>query len=203
MITYEKAKVTDAKAIINMQHKLNTMLGLNEGLEYEVFEGYLTEAISNNKSIYHIAKLQDEIVGCVCIDFDDCIEIGNIEYRASIPLIYLDKKCRGGEVAYNLFKLALKEISERGLNTFVMSIENNNPNKYLHFSIADQIIDARKELLENGGEVIQYILGVSDVKKLNTLSLKQYMQKVIYTKRNFENTLQLIANTNSAEYEIK
>lgn len=197
-IIYKKANTDDIDSIVQMQHKLNEMLGLYEDVESKDFIEYLKSSISNEEITYYVVKIAKETIGIVCIDFSDYLEFDGVEYVASIPLIYVENKYRSGNIAYNLFKLALKDIKNRGYNSFVMLVEDNNPNKYLHFSIADKLIDERKENIKDGGQVSQFLLGVSDIIDIEKLSFKDFIRKAVYTKRNFNKVLQeLLDDTNN------
>lgn len=189
-IKYTKAKYNDINAIVKMQHKLNDMTGVYEELDDKTLKDYLEQSIEGDEAVYYVAKSQNEDIGMICIDFSDCLDAGDIEYCASIPLIYVNESLRGGEVAYTLFKLALDEIKNRGLNSFLMTVEDNNPNKYLHFSIADKLIEQRNEDLVNGNEISQYLLGVSNIDSIYNLSMKEFGRKAVYAKRNFDKILQ-------------
>ena len=198
-ILYEKASLQDIGEIVKMQHKLNNMLGLYEDIDDECLKDYLNQSMVSEEITYYIARQGKEVIGVICLDFSDCIVVENIEYAASIPLIYVDEKYRCGQIAYNLFKLGLQDIIKRGLNSAVMTIENNNPNKYLHFAIADRIIEEREELLKNGNTIKQYLLGISDVNVINNLTFKDCMKRVVYTKNNFNkviNQMVIVENFN-------
>ena len=201
-ITYEKATLKDIDEIINMQSKLNMMLGLNTDPDTNCLSEYLKEEMKLGESVDIIAKNENEIVGDIAISFSDSMLVDNIVYSASIPLIYVDEKYRNGAVAYNLFKLALKEIVNKGYNSLVMSVEDNNPNKLLHFAIADQLIEDREELLENGETTKQYLLAISDVKKVLKLHYKDIIKKVIYTKNNFEKVFAELTCPENVSYSI-
>ena len=56
-IIYEKANEADAKTILEMQHKLNEMLGLNKDIDEEIFLDYLKQSINSNDTVYYIARL--------------------------------------------------------------------------------------------------------------------------------------------------
>lgn len=201
-ILYEKATLNDVDAIINMQNKLNMMLGLNEDSDANCLRELIEEEIKTGDSVYFIAKNENEVIGNVIISFSDTIIVDNIEFTASIPLIFIDEKYRGGSVAYTLFKMALKEILAKGFNTLVMSVEDNNPNKYIHFAIADKLIEDREELLENGGTIKQYLLAISDVKKIANLAFRDIIKNVVYTKNNFEKLLKELPCSENISYSL-
>ena len=200
-IIYEKANEADAKTILEMQHKLNEMLGLNKDIDEEIFLDYLKQSINSNDTVYYIARLNTEAIGVVSIDFSNSLTVRDVEYSASIPLIFVNKNHRDGKISFKLFKLAIEEIIKRNLNSFAMTIEENNPNKYLHFAIADQLIEEREELLENGNSTKQYLLGVTDINSINNLSYKDILKRVSYTKRNFDSVLNTISTPNNITYK--
>lgn len=200
-ISYEKATEKDVKEIINIQHKLNQMLNLDyvkEETFWQYFEEILKNDIRNETSIYYLAKKENSIVGCICIELyeDELIsDVGSFNY--GIPLIFVNERCRNGKIALKLFKLAIHEIQKRGCNTLTMSVEDNNPNKYLHFAIADILLDKREEQLVDCGTTTQYVLGSTDISRFAKLTMKEFMNMALEVKRNFKKVIENLQITES------
>jgi len=200
-ISYVKATKKDVKVIISIQHKLNEMLNLEyvkEETFWQYFEEMLKEDIQNETTIYYLAKNEDKIVGCVCVELyeDELIsEVGTFNY--AIPLIFVDERYRNGKIAFNLFKFAIYEIKRRGFNALTISVEDNNPNKYWHFAIADILLDKREEKLINGETTTQFILGVTDIIRFTNLSMKELMNRAVKVKRNFNKVVENLKVTKS------
>lgn len=201
VISYERATEQDVKKIIEIQHKLNEMLNLEyvkEETFWLYFEEMLKEDIRNETSIYYLAKDEDNIIGCVCLEqYEDELisDVGNFNY--AIPLIFVSEKYRNGKIAFNLFKKVIKDIIKRGYNNLVMSVEDNNPNKYLHFAISDVLLDKREEELVDGGTTTQYVLGITDISRISNLSMKEIMNRAVKVKRNFKKVIEGLQITES------
>lgn len=200
-INYEKATEKDVKIIIKMQHRLNEMLNLEyvkDDAFWQYFEESLKDDMRNEISSYYLAKKEDDIVGCVCIEMyeDELIsEVGTFNY--GVPFIFIDEKYINGKIAFNLFKMAIEEITKRGFNTLVMRVEDNNPNKYLHFALADVLLDKEEEKLITGDATTQYVLGITNISRFTNLSMKELMNMALEVKRNFKKVIENLQITES------
>lgn len=201
-IFIRKATETDAEILAQMQHQLNAMLDLPDGLEFERFVEYLIDEMHGPYTTYYTAECDGKVVGTVCVDVSEKIIIEEVEYCASIPFIFVDEKFRQGSVAYKLFKQALQEIERQGYNSLIMNVAENNPYKYLHFALADIIINEDKQEINKEEYKKIYILGVSNIKELKNLTFKDFLQKLVYTKKNFEKVFKELKEAKVIEYII-
>ena len=198
-IYFKHADMQDVDTIVLMQKELNNMLELQD-LDEEAFKKYIQKDMQSEKTAYFIAKNNSETIGVVVVDFSDAISIDDsLDYEASISLIYVDKRYRTGTIAYELFKIAIEEMCNRGKYSFVMSVEDNNPNKFLHFALADVLIEENQENTKNG-TTTQYLLGVSDINKIKSYSFKDFLRKSIEIKKEFSQVLQTMPRAETIAY---
>ena len=200
-VEYYRAGLNDVEAIVLMQNQLTDMLNLNHDPEEEILNEYIKEEIESQEAAYFIAKVNETTIGVVLVDFSNLIYVDNIEFVASIPFIFVDEKYRRGAVAYDLFNLALKEVKQKDKNSLVMSVEDNNPYKFLHFAIADILIEENEELTEDG-KTKQYILGITDVGKVQQCSFKNFIRNIVNTKKNFSQVLKDFPRAETIEYSL-
>ena len=201
-IFIRKATETDAAIIAQMQHELDVMLNWPEGINYERFVEYLIDEMHGPYTTYYVAECDGEVVGVVCVDVSEKIIVEEVEYCASIPLIFVDEKYRQGAVAYKLFKTALQDIERQGYNSLIMNVAENNPYKYLHFALADIIINEDKQKINEEETKIVHVLGISNIKELKNLTFKDFLQKLVYTKKNFQKVFQEMKEANVIEYIV-
>ncbi len=197
-IKYEKASLTDVDSIVSMQKELNSMLNLQDLDEIE-FKKYIQSDILNKDKTYFVAKVDGETIGVICVDFIEMIGVDDVDYSAAIDLIYVNEKFRLGTVGYNLFMLAIEEMRKRDKESFVMSVEDNNPNKFLHFALADVLIEENEEFTQDG-TTTQYLLGVTDIDKVKSYTFKEIMRKSIKMKKEFDEVLKNIPRAQTIAY---
>ena len=198
-IKYEKGTVDDADSIVSMQQELNKMLDLQE-LDEEQFKKYILTDIQSEDRSYFVAKINGETIGVISVDFSESISVNDVDdYNASITLMFVDERYRNGTIAFDLFKLAIDEIQKNGENSFVMSVEDNNPNKYLHFAFADVLIEENEEQTKNG-TTSQYLLGVTDIDKVKSYTFKEIMKKSVKMKKEFSEVLKTIPRAETIAY---
>lgn len=197
-VRFEKASLDDVDKIVLMQKDLNMLLDLYD-LDEERFKNIIQSEIVSSDKAYFVAKVDSETIGVVSVDFGESFGIDDIDCSATISLIYVDRRYRKGKIAYNLLKLAIDEIQNRGESVLVMSVEDNNPNKFLHFSMADIIIQENEERTKNGATT-QYLLAVTDINKIATSSFKEFMKNVLETKKNFTEVLKNMPRAETLAY---
>ena len=198
-IKYEKGTVDDADSIVSMQQELNKLLDLQE-LDEEQFKKYILTDIQSEDRSYFVAKTNGETIGVISVDFSESISVNDTDdYNASITLMFVDERYRNGTIAFDLFKLAIDEIQKNGENSFVMSVEDNNPNKFLHFAFADVLIEENEEQTKNG-TTSQYLLGVTDIDKVKSYTFKEIMKKSVKMKKEFSEVLKTIPRAETIAY---
>ncbi len=200
MIKFEKLTENDINIFVDFHKKLNDLIGFkNNVLEDPEILEWLKQSLISEDNYTIIAKESDNPIGLVSVDFSNELEFNGNNYNASIPLIYVEEKSRNGILSYDLLKMALKECKKRGVVSAVISVEDNNPHKFLHFALADTLIDENQEYLTDDKTVTQYILGISNIETLLTMSLSQLAKKVSKTKKDFNSRLQELKSSSNPE----
>ena len=197
-VKFERASSQDVDIIVSMENDLYAMLDLYEPNE-ERFKNYIESDIANKDKVYFIAKVEDEKVGVVAVDFIEMIGGDDVDYSATIDLIYVNENYRKGTIAYNLFMLAIREMQKREVGSFIMAVEGNNPNKFLHFAFADVILEENEEQTKNG-KTTRYILGVNDLEKILSYSFKEFLTQIVKTKKDFDNILKAMPRAQEIAY---
>ncbi len=202
MITFENLKEDEIDIFIDFHKKLNNLIGFSdEVLNTQDMREYLKENLKSEEQCYIIAKENNEPVGLISIDFSNELEFNGTIYNAAIPLIFVEEKNRNGVLSYDLLKLALNECKKRGSNSVAISVEDNNPHKFLHFAISDTLIDINQEYLTDQKTVTQYILGISNINNLLNLPFSKLAKNVSSTRKDFHKRLQEIKENSIREKE--
>ena len=203
MIKFEKLTENDIVIFIEFHKKLNDLIGFkNNVLEDPEILEWLKQNLISEDNYTIIAKDNDKPIGLVSVDFSNELEFNGNNYTASIPLIYVEEKSRNGFLSHDLLKMALNECKKRGVVSAVISVEDNNPHKFLHFALADTLIDENQEYLTDTKTVTQYILGISNINTLLAMSLSQLAKKVSKTKKDFNSRLQELKSSSNPEKEF-
>lgn len=87
-----------------------------------------------------------------------------------IDAIYVKDNYRGTDIAYNLLQLGLKALINAGKNKSIVTVQQDNPNRFLHFAMADTLLNKSKCKRKNGTVTISYDLLISDIKKVANMS---------------------------------
>ena len=200
MIKFEELTENDINVFVDFHKKLNDLIGFkNNVLEDPEILELLKQSLVSEDNYTIIAKDNDTSIGLVSVDFSNELEFNGNNYTASIPLIYVEEKSRNGILSYDLLKMALKECKKRDITSVVISVEDNNPHKFLHFALADTIIDENKEYLTDDKTITQYILGISNIETLLTMPLSQLAKKISKTKKDFNSRLQELKSSSNPE----
>ena len=97
--------------------------------------------------------------------------------------IYVLDDYRNGDIAYNLLQIAVDKLLECGKNKAICNVQADNPNRFLHFAMADNNIIKESECKRrNGSKTIDYTLLI-DLKKLKDMSLLDLAKKTAKIKR--------------------
>ncbi len=99
-----------------------------------------------------------------------------------ISEIYVKDNYRNGEIAYNLLQLACDTLLNAGKNIAMISVQEDNPNRFLHFAMADKLINKEKCKRKDGTITISYDL-LLDIKNLKTTTIRQLAFKAIKIKK--------------------
>lgn len=203
MIKFEKLKEDEINIFIGFHKKLNDLIGFKNNIldDSEILD-YLKQDLFSDENYTIIAKENDNPVGLVSIDFGNELEFNGNNYTASIPIIFIEEQNRNGILSYELLKMALNECKKRGVISIAISVEDNNPHKFLHFALADTILDENQEYLTEDKTVIQYVLGISNIETLLTTPFSQLAKNVSKTKRNFYARLEELRKYSNPEKEL-
>ncbi len=203
MINFELLNESEIDVFVSFHKKLNDLIGFKDNVfdDPEILECLKQDLISED-SYTIIAKEDDKPIGLISVDFSNELEFNGNNYTASIPLIFIEEKNRDGILSYELLKRALKECKNRGANSVVISVEDNNPHKFLHFALADTILDENQEYLTDTKKVTQYVLGISNVEPLLTMPLSLLAKKISQTKKDFNSRYLELGGLSSLEKEI-
>ena len=200
MIKFEKLKESEINIFVSFQKRLDDLIGFENNVleDPEVLECLKQDLVSEDNYTI-IAKEDNKPIGLVSVDFSNELEFNGKNYTAAIPLIFVEENNRNGILSYDLLKLALSECKKRGSTSIVISVEDNNPHKFLHFALADTIIDENQEYLTDGETITQYILGISNVETILSMPFSQLAKKVSKTKKDFNTRLQEIKDASNCE----
>ena len=203
MIKFEKLKENEINIFVGFHKKLNDLIGFKDNVldDSEILECLKQDLVSDDNYTI-IAKEDDKPIGLVSVDFSNELEFNGNNYTASIPLIFVEEKNRNGILSYELLKLALKECKKRGVISLAISVEDNNPHKFLHFALADIIIDENQEYLTDDKTITQYILGVSNIENILAMSFSQLAKKVSQTKKDFNSRYIELRDSSNSEKEL-
>lgn len=203
MIKFEKIKENEMDIFINYHKKLNNLIGFSDdSLNDDEIKAYLKEDLMSDSEFCILAKEHDEPIGLISVDFSNELEFNGCNYTAAIPLIFVEQKKRNGILSYDLLKIALKECKKRETKSIAISVEDNNPHKFLHFAIADTLIDINQEYLIDGKTVTQYVLGITDINTTLNMPFSKLAKKVSETRKNFDKRLNEIKEASSSEKEL-
>lgn len=203
MIKFEKIKDDEINIFVGFHKKLNELIGFKDnGLEDAETLECLKQDLLSEDNYTIIAKEEDKPIGLVSVDFSNELEFNGNNYTASIPLIFVEEKNRNGILSYELLKQALNECKNRGVISVVISVEDNNPHKFLHFALADTIIDENKEYLTDDKMVTQYILGISNIERLLSMPFSELAKNVSKIKKEFNSRLHELEGSLNSEKEM-
>lgn len=100
-----------------------------------------------------------------------------------ISEIYVKDGYRSGDIAYNLLQLAIDTLLKAGKTSAMMSVQEDNPNRFLHFALADKLLNKEECKRKDGRITTSYDLLISDINKIKEMSSRQLAEKAIKIKR--------------------
>lgn len=172
-VKIKRAKPQDSSIVRSL---INEMYGF----EYEVrSEQEIANSIKSADEIYILSYLDD-----VCIGFAGAT-VNHEEYKQKygygsvIDYIYVKEKFRGAQTAYNLIMGIIKQLVSLNINEAVMQVQTFNKQRYLHYALSDKNIINSEVCKRKGDEYEDQILLIKDLKSVQTLTLKQLMQKIV------------------------
>lgn len=79
----------------------------------------------------------------------------------------------GGYTAFKLLKLGVDELLSNGKNRAIMVVQDDNKNKFLHFSLADKVLRTSEVERKDSSKTTQYELLISDLIKIKNLTFRE------------------------------
>ena len=101
----------------------------------------------------------------------------------NINAILVKDGYKGTDVAFNLLKLALIDLANNGKTKITMTVQQDNPNRFLHFAMADTLLNKSKCKRKNGTITISYDLLISDIKKVLNMSSLEIGKRAVKIRR--------------------
>jgi len=97
--------------------------------------------------------------------------------------IYVKEEYRNGTVAYNLMQMAVEKLIQKGKKYAICNVQDFNPNRFLHFAMADSKIKKIEESTRSDGtKVLDYSLLI-DLNKLKNTALIELAKKASLLKK--------------------
>lgn len=91
--------------------------------------------------------------------------------------MYVDEKYRG-MASFTLLKMAVSSLIEKGKNYAICNVQEDNPNRFLHFALANNNIVREKPCKRrDGSETIDYTLMI-DLYDIKDMSLMEFAKRI-------------------------
>ena len=98
--------------------------------------------------------------------------------------IFVLDEYRNGFIAYTLLQLAVSKLQNKGKRKAICNVQEDNPNRFLHFAMADNnVIKSEACQRADGSVTTDYTLLV-DLGKLKNTSFKQLAMKTVQLQKN-------------------
>ena len=203
-VTYRKinpSRYEDIKIYFSMQQELDDMLSTNcnlpnaEKIKWQRIRMGATELRDdwNEDNYWYKEKLEQvaDEYAFICEDKDTVVGyISVCTYHivngdrpnddiGIIDAIYVKDNYRGTDIAYNLLQLGLKALINAGKNKSIVTVQQDNPNRFLHFALADSLLNKSKCKRKNGTVTISYDLLISDIKKVANMSSLEIGERAV------------------------
>ena len=158
-------------------------------IEYVDLQDYVNRTLPNIEENAHeyiyVCEYNDEFVGYVDIcDYHARINGEIIEDDCgAIHEIFVDEEHRNNHfIAEKLLKIAIQKLISKGKNKAVCEVQEDNPNRFLHFAIADEILEQDVCTRIDGTETIDWTLLI-DILKIQNKSGWDIAKKAAKIKR--------------------
>lgn len=97
--------------------------------------------------------------------------------------IYVKDDYRNGDIAYSLLQMAVDKLLKCSKHKAICRVQADNPNRFLHFAMADNnIINESECTRRNGSKTIDYILLI-DLENLKSMTLLDLAKKTAKIKK--------------------
>lgn len=215
--------LNDINKLLTIQYRLNEYLNSNSKPltqdqikwlrirmgAYELLDDYkskdkeLADRLEGSPDeISYFCECDGEIVG-FCSICNYHIVNGNRpnDKTGLISDIFVDEKHRNGDIAYKLLQYAIEELIKANLTSAIMVVQEDNPNRFFHFALADKVLDTQIISRRNKIKTINYELLISDIHKIKNMSSKEIARRAIKVQKYFNNGNELV-NIYNKEKEI-
>ena len=161
-------------------------------VEYVDLQDYINRTLpnieDNAREFVFVCEYNDEFVGYVDIcDYHARINGEVIEDDiGAINEIFVDKECRTNHfIAEKLLKMAVEKLISKGKTKAVCEVQEDNPNRFLHFAMMDKILEQDVCTRVDGTETMDWILLI-DLIKIQKMSGWDIAKKAAKLKRKFQ-----------------
>lgn len=97
--------------------------------------------------------------------------------------IFVLDKYRNGTIAYTLLQMAIDKLIEKGKNRAICNVQEDNPNRFLHFAMANNNVIKEQECTrKDGTKTTDYTLLI-DLHNLKNMSLMELAKKAAHIKK--------------------
>lgn len=102
----------------------------------------------------------------------------------NINAILVKDGYKGTDVAFSLLKMALTDLANNGKNKITLTVQQDNPNRFLHFAMADTLLSQNETTRKDGSKTISYDLLISDINKVKNMSFLELGKRAVKIRRN-------------------
>lgn len=145
---------------------------------------YKKQLLKRPDQVCYVAEDDGKVVGYIvylnyCVMNDERLgeEYGNLN------AILVKENYRGTGVAYQLLQLALNDLINNGKTKLILTVQQDNPNRFLHFAMADTVFSQDFCIRRDGTKTNSYNLLISDAEKLKNMSGLELARKAANIKR--------------------
>lgn len=100
--------------------------------------------------------------------------------------IFVLDEYRNGATAFTLLQMGINKLIEKGKNRAICNVQEDNPNRFFHFAMANNnIVNQQECTRKDGSKTIDYTLLI-DLQSLKKMSLLQLAKKATCLKKEKE-----------------
>ena len=101
----------------------------------------------------------------------------------NINAILVKDGYKGTDVAFKLLHVALDDLVKNGKTKITMTVQQDNPNRFLHFAMADTLLSQNETTRKDGSKTISYDLLISDIDKVKNMSFLELGKRAVKIRR--------------------
>ena len=173
---------------MQLETKLHTYLGTRHtNLHPDDWEDFYDTVyrfgLSDNEFVA-FAECENKTIGYVEVQAD-YIDIKGKTYGV-IANIYVEPQFRSSGVALTLFRMGVDLLLEHNVTRAVMNVGCDNPFRFLHYAVCDEVIRTTKQLNPDGTIKYNKLLAINDLRKIQNMSLIEICRKKREHQKNYE-----------------